>query len=31
MGDILLAWLLTVPASAAIAAGLFFLIDFLIG
>jgi PiT family inorganic phosphate transporter len=31
MGDILLAWFLTVPASAAIAAGLFFLIDYLIG
>lgn len=31
MGDILLAWFLTVPASAALAAGLFFLIDYLIG
>jgi PiT family inorganic phosphate transporter len=31
MGDILLAWFLTVPASAAIAAGLFYLIDYLIG
>ncbi len=31
MGDILVAWFLTVPASAAIAAGLFYLIDYLIG
>ena len=31
MGDILVAWFLTVPASAAIAAGLYFLIDYLIG
>ena len=30
MGDILLAWFLTVPASAAFAAGLYYLIDFLI-
>ncbi len=30
MGDILLAWLLTVPASAAFAAGLYYLIDFFI-
>jgi PiT family inorganic phosphate transporter len=31
LGDILLAWFLTVPASAALAAGLYFLIDYLIG
>jgi len=31
MGDILVAWFLTVPALAAIAAGLFYLIDYLIG
>jgi PiT family inorganic phosphate transporter len=31
MGDILIAWFLTVPASAGIAAGLYFLIDYLIG
>jgi PiT family inorganic phosphate transporter len=30
MGDILIAWFLTVPASAGIAAGLYFLIDYLI-
>ena len=30
MGDILIAWFLTVPASGIIAAGLYFLIDFLI-
>lgn len=31
MGDIMIAWFLTVPASAAIAAGLYFLIDYIIG
>jgi PiT family inorganic phosphate transporter len=31
MGDILVAWFLTVPASAGLAAGLYFLIDYLIG
>jgi len=31
MGDILLAWVLTVPASAGLAAGLYFLIEYLIG
>jgi PiT family inorganic phosphate transporter len=30
MGDIIIAWFLTVPAAAGIAAGLFFLIDYLI-
>jgi PiT family inorganic phosphate transporter len=30
LGDILLAWFLTVPASAGLAAGLYFLIDYLI-
>jgi PiT family inorganic phosphate transporter len=30
MGDILIAWFLTVPASAGLAAGLYFLIDYLI-
>jgi PiT family inorganic phosphate transporter len=30
MGDILLAWFLTVPASAGVAAGLYYLIDYLI-
>jgi PiT family inorganic phosphate transporter len=29
-GDILIAWFLTVPASAAFAAGLYFLIEYLI-
>jgi PiT family inorganic phosphate transporter len=30
MGDILVAWFLTVPVSAAFAAGLYFLIEYLI-
>ena len=31
MGDIVIAWFLTVPASGLLAAGLYFLIDYLIG
>jgi PiT family inorganic phosphate transporter len=31
MGDIIIAWFLTVPASGFLAAGLYFLIDYLIG
>jgi PiT family inorganic phosphate transporter len=30
MGDILLAWLLTVPASAGLAAGMYYLIEYLL-